>query len=94
VFEGFLPHKKGRATRIRELADEPRTVVLYESPHRLRKLLTELVEACGAERPAAVCRELTKLHEEVLRGPLASLAQHFAEVEPRGELVVVVGGNR
>lgn len=94
VFEGFLPHKKGRATRIRELADEPRTVVLYESPHRLRKLLTELVEACGAERPAAVCRELTKLHEEVLRGPLASLAEHFAEVEPRGELVVVVGGNR
>lgn len=94
VFEGFLPHKKGRATRIREVAQEERTFVLYESPHRLRKLLAELAETCGPERPAAVCRELTKLHEEVLRGPLSALCAHFEAVEPRGEIVVVVGGTR
>jgi 16S rRNA (cytidine1402-2'-O)-methyltransferase len=93
VFEGFLPHKKGRQTRLQTLADEPRTVVLYESPHRLVKLLGQLAEHCGAERPAAVARELTKVHEEVRRGTLAELgAWYGAQPKVRGEIVVVVGG--
>lgn len=93
VFEGFLPHKKGRHTRLTELAEEPRTVVLYESPHRIAKLLGELVEHCGAERPAAVARELTKIHEEVRRGSLQELLDHYdTQKKVRGEIVVVVGG--
>lgn len=93
VFEGFLPHKKGRQTRLTALADEPRTVVLYESPHRLVKLLGQLAEHCGADRPAAVARELSKLHEEVRRGTLAELeAWYGAQSKVRGEIVVVVGG--
>ncbi len=93
VFEGFLPHKKGRQTRLKALADEPRTVVLYESPHRLVKLLGQLAEHLGADRPAAVARELSKLHEEVRRGTLAELgAWYGAQPKVRGEIVVVVGG--
>ncbi len=93
VFEGFLPHKKGRQTRLLALKDEPRTVVLYESPHRLVKLLGQLAEHLGEDRPAAVGRELSKLHEEVRRGTLAELAAHYgAQAKVRGEIVVVVGG--
>jgi 16S rRNA (cytidine1402-2'-O)-methyltransferase len=93
VFEGFLPQKKGRQTRLDVLAGEPRTVVLYESPHRLVKLLGELIERLGADRPAAVGRELTKKFEEVRRGTLAELrAGYAAQPAVRGEVVVVVGG--
>lgn len=93
VFEGFLPHKKGRHTRIQALIGEPRTMVLYESPHRLVKLLGQLAEGLGEDRPAAVGRELTKLHEEVRRGTLGELAAHYgAQAKVRGEIVVVVGG--
>lgn len=92
VFEGFLPVKKGRQTRLRELAPEPRTLVLYESPHRLARTLTDLAGAFGAERPAVVCRELTKLHEETRVGSLAELAAHYTAQPPKGEIVLVVGG--
>ena len=93
VFEGFLPQKKGRQTRLRALADEPRTMVLYESPHRLPRLLRELAEHLGDDRPAAVARELTKIHEEFRRGTLAELAAEFESRERvRGEIVIVVGG--
>ena len=93
VFEGFLPQKKGRQSRIRALAEEQRTIVFYESPHRLGKLLTELGEHMGPDRPAAVGRELTKIHEEVRRGSLAELAAHYGSQDRvRGEVVVVVAG--
>ncbi|MEM0961089.1 MAG: 16S rRNA (cytidine(1402)-2'-O)-methyltransferase [Bacteroidota bacterium] len=93
VFEGFLPHKKGRQTRLNALADEARTMVLYESPHRVVKLLRQLAEVLGGDRPAAVGRELTKLHEEVRRGTLDDLAAHYgSQPKVRGEIVVVVGG--
>ncbi|MFZ1694052.1 MAG: 16S rRNA (cytidine(1402)-2'-O)-methyltransferase [Flavobacteriales bacterium] len=94
VFEGFLPQKKGRQTRIRSLISEERTIVLYESPHRIARLLGELVEAFGADRQASVSRELSKLHEETRRGTLAELAAHFTAHEPRGEFVVVLSGRR
>ncbi|MEM8599785.1 MAG: 16S rRNA (cytidine(1402)-2'-O)-methyltransferase [Bacteroidota bacterium] len=93
VFEGFLPQKKGRQTRIQALADEPRTLVLYESPHRLVKALGQLADVLGADRPAAVGRELTKTFEEVRRGTLAELAEHYgSQPKVRGEIVLVVGG--
>ncbi|MEL6446104.1 MAG: 16S rRNA (cytidine(1402)-2'-O)-methyltransferase [Bacteroidota bacterium] len=93
VFEGFLPQKKGRQTRIKALADEPRTIVLYESPHRLVKALGQLADVLGADRPAAVARELTKTFEEVRRGTLAELAEHYgSQPKVRGEIVLVVGG--
>lgn len=91
VFEGFLPHKKGRQTRIRSLVDEPRTIVLYESPHRMVKTLTELHEALG-ERQAAVARELTKIYETVHRGTLGELLAYFSINAPRGEFVLVIAG--
>lgn len=91
VFEGFLPHKKGRQSGLKRLAEEPRTIVLYESPHRLLKTLGELQEHLG-DRQAAVARELTKLHEEVLRDRLSVLTAHFEQHKPRGEFVIVVAG--
>lgn len=91
-FEGFLPRRAGeRAARLRELAAEPRTLVFFEAPHRLAVMLAALVEGFGADRPAAVCRELTKTYEEVRRGGLAELAT-WAEDGVRGEVTVVVGG--
>jgi 16S rRNA (cytidine1402-2'-O)-methyltransferase len=92
VFEGFLPHKKGRQTRLKALAQEPRTTVLYESPFRLVKLLTELQAHCGSDRLASVSRELTKLYEETVNGTVAQVLAHFTAKEPKGEIVVVVGG--
>ncbi len=91
-FEGFLPQKKGRQTRIAQLADEVRTMVFYESPHRVVKALQQFIEVFGEERRAAVCREISKLHEEVIRGSLAELLAHFQAHEPRGEFVIVVAG--
>lgn len=91
-FEGFLPRKAGeRRTRLRELADEQRTMVFFEAPHRLAATLEAMTEVFGADRPAAVCRELTKMHEEVRRGPLADLLD-WAREGVRGEVTVVVGG--
>ena len=93
VFEGFLPAKKGRQTRIQSLVEETRTMVFYESPHRIVKTLGQLEEAFGADRPAAVARELTKKFEEVQRGTLADVRAYFAEQpKVRGEIVLVVGG--
>lgn len=92
VFEGFLPQKKGRQSRIASLAVEQRTMVFYESPYRLLKLLMQLQEQFGSERRASVCREISKIHEESVRGTLAELVEHFSQTEPRGEIVVVVAG--
>jgi 16S rRNA (cytidine1402-2'-O)-methyltransferase len=93
VFEGFLPRKgSGRSERLAAVAAERRTVVLYEAPHRLARTLADLIGACGATRRVALARELTKLHEEVWRGSLASALERCAEIEPRGEYVVVLDG--
>jgi 16S rRNA (cytidine1402-2'-O)-methyltransferase len=92
VFEGFPPLKKGRQTFFKTLASETRTVILYESPHRLVKSLAELGEHLGWERPAAVCRELTKMFEETRRGTLAELKAHYETTPPKGEIVIVVRG--
>lgn len=89
-FEGFLPHKKGRKTRLSELAQESRTIILYESPHRILRTLQELQQTMGDERRCAVSRELSKLHEETLRGTFGELVEHFAKHAPRGEMVIVV----
>jgi 16S rRNA (cytidine1402-2'-O)-methyltransferase len=91
-FEGFLPRKAGeRRTRLGSMAQEPRTMVFFEAPHRLAGALADLAAAFGADRPAAVCRELTKTHEEIRRGPLGELAE-WAAGGVRGEITVVVGG--
>lgn len=91
-FEGFLPQKKGRMTRLKNLADEERTIVFYESPHRIVKTLTQLAEYMGEERFAATCREISKKYEETLRGTLKELIMHFTLNEPKGEFVIVVSG--
>lgn len=91
-FDGFLPHKKGRQTRLKFLAELPYTFVLYESPYRLVKCLDELMAVCGPERPACVARELSKLHEEVKTATLAELKAHFSAKEVKGEIVLIVGG--
>ena len=91
-FEGFLPVKKGRATLLASLVAEPRTMVFYESPRRLVRTLEQFVETFGPERPCSVAREISKLHEEHVRGTLAEVLAHFRAVEPKGEIVVVVGG--
>jgi 16S rRNA (cytidine1402-2'-O)-methyltransferase len=91
-FEGFLPHKKGRQTKLQELALEERTVVLYESPHRLIKCLEQLVEFFGTDRNVCVARELSKLFEEFVRGTTTEVLNHFMKHEPRGEIVVVIEG--
>lgn len=91
-FEGFLPQKKGRQTRLNALAGETRTMIFYESPFRLLKTLQQFAEVFGAERPVSVCREISKIHEESVRGTLREVIAHFTETEPRGEIVIVVGG--
>ena len=91
-FEGFLPQKKGRATRLKALSEEERTLVFYESPYRLLKTLTQFTESFGPGRQAAVAREISKAHEETVRGTLAELVEHFTTNEPRGEIVIVVAG--
>ena len=91
-FEGFLPQKKGRMTRLNALKDEARTMIFYESPYRLLKTLTQFAEIFGAERPVSVCREISKIHEESVRGTLQEVIAHFTETEPRGEIVIIVGG--
>jgi len=92
VFEGFLPDKKGRQTRFLALAEEQRTMIFYVSPHKLVKTLAEFVQYFGEARPVSVSRELSKLHEETVRGSAAEVLEHFTKKEPRGEIVVVVGG--
>ena len=92
VFEGFLPQKKGRQTRLNFLKDEQRTMVFYESPYRVLKSLTQFAEVFGPNRQAAAVREISKLHEECVRGTLAELVAHFTQHEPRGEFVLLVGG--
>ncbi len=91
-FEGFLPRKKGRQKRLNELAEEKRTLVFYESPHRLIKTLVQISEVFGSERQASVSRELTKVFEETVRGSLSTLVNHFENSPPRGEIVIVVAG--
>ncbi len=94
VFEGFLPQKKGRATRIAALAEDPRTFIIYESPLRVAKTLEQLAEACGADRPASVSREISKLHETTVRASLGELSEFFKLNQARGEIVIVVGGKQ
>ena len=94
LFEGFLPQKKGRATRLKNLAAQPATVIIYESPNRLPRTLRQLAETFGPDRPAAVCREISKLHETIHRDTLAILAEHFEQNQPKGEIVIIIEGNR
>ena len=94
VFEGFLPVKKGRQTRLKELATETRTMIFYESPHKVVKTLNQFLEYFGPDRPVSVSRELSKLYEETVRGTLTEVLDHFLANPPRGELVVVVGGKK
>lgn len=91
-FEGFLPQKKGRMSRLQALKDEERTVVLYESPYRIVKLLEQVIEVMGEERPMSITREISKVHEETVRGTAGELLAHFRENEPKGEFVVLIGG--
>ena len=92
VFEGFLPQKKGRKTRLEELAVETRTMIFYESPYRLVKTLQQFAEVYGEERQVSVCREISKMHEESVRGTLAEVIAHFIETEPKGEIVIILAG--
>jgi len=95
TFEGFLPRKgAARVDRLEDISNNPRTTVIYESPHRLRRTLDDLVQYLGENRKATVARELTKIHEEYLRGTLGELVQKFSEKEPKGELVIVVEGRQ
>ena len=91
-FEGFLPQKKGRQSRLEALREETRTMIFYESPHRVVKALAQFVEVFGPERPVSVCREISKIHEESVRGTLQEVLNYFQTNEPRGEFVIVVGG--
>ncbi len=92
AFEGFLPQKKGRQTKLTALQDEERTMIFYESPYRLVKTLQQFAEYFGADRPVSVCREISKVHEESVRGTLEEVIAHFQQTEPRGEIVIVLGG--
>jgi len=94
VFEGFLPVKKGRQTRLQILAEETRTIIFYESPHKLIKTLTNFCEYFGENRPVSVSRELTKLYEETIRGTAKEVLEHYTKKPPRGEIVIVVGGKK
>lgn len=91
-FEGFLPQKKGRQTRLMELAEEERTIIFYESPYRLVKTLMQFMEFFGADRQVSVSREISKVHEETVRGTLEEVVQHISEHEPKGEIVIVLAG--
>jgi len=91
-FEGFLPQKKGRMTRLNGLAEETRTMIFYESPYRLVKTLTQFAEIFGPERQVSVCREISKIHEESVRGTLQEVIAHFTATEPRGEIVIILAG--
>lgn len=91
-FEGFLPQKKGRQTRLRELAREPRTMIIYESPRRVTKTLEQFCEVFGAERRMSACREISKLHEESVRGTVGEVLEHFRQTEPKGEFVLIIEG--
>lgn len=92
VFEGFLPVKKGRQTRLQLLAEETRTTIIYESPHKLVKTLTQFIDFFGTDRSISVSREISKLHEETIRGTVQEVLKHFETKPPKGELVIVVGG--
>jgi 16S rRNA (cytidine1402-2'-O)-methyltransferase len=94
VFEGFLPHKKGRQTLLKRLAEEDRTIILYESPHRLIKTLEQVMEFFGPERMVSVSRELTKFHEETRTGPVQEVAEHFKSKDVKGEIVIVIDGKK
>lgn len=94
VFEGFLPQKKGRQTRMERLSEEDRTMVFYESPYRVLKTLQQLAEHFGSDRLVSCCREISKVHEESVRGTLSEVIAHFQEKEPRGEFVIVVAGKK
>ncbi|MBR9913700.1 MAG: 16S rRNA (cytidine(1402)-2'-O)-methyltransferase [Algicola sp.] len=94
VFEGFLPVKKGRQTRLKLLAEESRTMIFYESPHKLLKTLTNFCEYFGEDRLVSVSRELTKLYEETIRGTAQEVLQHYTEKPPKGEIVIVVAGQK
>lgn len=94
VFEGFLPVKKGRQTRLTLLAEEPRTMIFYVSPHKLIKTLTDFAAYFGADRPISVSRELTKLYEETIRGTVKDVLEHYSNKPPKGEIVIVVGGKK
>lgn len=92
AFEGFLPQKKGKQTKVQSLADEDRTMIFYESPFRLVKTLQLFAVVFGDDRQVSVCREISKVHEESVRGCLAEVIAHFTKTAPRGEIVIVVGG--
>lgn len=94
VFEGFLPVKKGRQTRLKLLAEETRTIIFYESPHKIIKTLSHFVEYFGAERAVSVSREITKLHEETIRGKAQEVLKYYEANPPKGEIVIVVGGKK
>ncbi len=94
IFEGFLPVKKGRQTRLKILSEEERTMIFYESPHKLIKTLTQFAEYFGEERQVSVSRELTKLYEETIRGTVKEVLNHFENKAPKGEFVVVVEGRK
>ncbi len=92
AFEGFLPQKKGRQTKLESLKDETRTMIFYESPYRLVKTLEQFAETYGGERQVSVCREISKVHEESVRGSLDEVIAHFKEKEPKGEIVIILAG--
>ena len=94
AFEGFLPQKKGRQTKLQSLVDEKRTMAFYESPYRVLKTLQQFAEVFGEDRQAATCREISKIHEECLRGTLSELIAHFKETAPKGEFVIIVAGKQ
>lgn len=90
AFEGFLPLKKGRATRLSQLADDPRTLIIYESPLRLTRTLRQLAEVFGEDRPAAVCREISKLHEDIRKSTLGELSEFYGANQTKGEIVIII----
>ena len=92
AFEGFLPQKKGRQTKLESLKEEERTMIFYESPYRLVKTLQQFAETYGSERQVSVCREISKVHEESVRGTLEEVIAHFKEKEPKGEIVIILAG--